>query len=124
MDKHEWGNVLKRYFINSKGVAILIDDVTPLHTTITGGADKTFCLKAKYDQFAFVNHVSTLQLNYSICVSSNTLTLHSNLIENTLWDGLKQEDLNVINSLLTEPLWEITGPGLLTEGIFTNLKKF
>ncbi|XP_044756321.1 myogenesis-regulating glycosidase isoform X2 [Coccinella septempunctata] len=121
VDKHEWGNVLKRYFINSKGAAILIDNITPLHTAITGDASKQLCLKARYDHFAYVNHVThTPQLNYSICVSSNTLTLHSNLIENTLWDGLKQEDLNVINSLLTEPLWEITGPGLLTEDTIIN----
>jgi hypothetical protein len=24
-----------------------------------------------------------------------------------MWDGLKQEDLKVINSLLTEPVWKI-----------------
>ncbi|XP_045467936.1 myogenesis-regulating glycosidase isoform X3 [Harmonia axyridis] len=121
VDKHEWGNVLKRFFISSKGAAILVDNVTPLYTAITGTNNKQLCLKAQYDDFAYVNHVTdTPQLNYSICVASNTLTLHSNLIENTLWDGLKQEDLNVINSLLTEPLWEITGPGLLTEDTIIN----
>ncbi|KAL3277390.1 hypothetical protein HHI36_012739 [Cryptolaemus montrouzieri] len=122
VDKHEWGNVLKRYFISSKGAAIIIDNITPLYTSISGTNNKRLCLKAKYDYFAFVNHVTeTPQLNYSICTSFNTRDLHSNLIENTLWDGLKQEDLVVIDSLLTEPLWEITSaPRELTEETITN----
>lgn len=107
IDKHRWGNVLKRYFINSKGAAIIIDNETPLHVSIDH--KKELCLKAKYDDFAFVNRFTPLpQLNYSICTSSNTTKLHSYLSEKALWDGLKETDMNVINSLLSEPLWEIT----------------
>ncbi|KAK9874962.1 hypothetical protein WA026_005777 [Henosepilachna vigintioctopunctata] len=122
VDKHEWGNILKRYFISSKGAAILVDNTTPLYTSVSVTDKKQLCLKAKYDDFAFVNRVTQHpHLNYNICTSSNTTQLHSNLIENTLWDGLKQEDLVVINSLLTEPLWEITSaPGELTEEIVNN----
>jgi hypothetical protein len=33
--------------------------------------------------------------------------LHSSLSEKSLWDGLREEDNSVINSLLTEPVWQI-----------------
>lgn len=105
--KHEYGNVLKRYFLSSKGAAILIGDSTPLYVSIS--ENEELCLRAKFDDFSYVNHVTpTAQLNYSICVGSNMTHLHSNLIDSALWDGVKQEDMNVVNSLLTEPLWEIT----------------
>ena len=34
-------------------------------------------------------------------------TLHLALSEKSLWDGLKKSDLEIINSLLTEPVWQI-----------------
>lgn len=106
VDKHEWGNVLKRYFLNTRGAAIVIDDATPLYISVDSG--KELCLKAKYDDFAFVNRFTpTSQLNYSICTSPNISSLHSAMTEK-LWDGIKQTDINIIHSLLSEPLWEIT----------------
>jgi hypothetical protein len=80
-------------------------------------------LRAKYDDFAYVNRLmKTAQLNYSICTSSDMFKLHSNLVENALWDGLKPDDMNVINSLLTEPLWEVTSAtkSELTEETISN----
>lgn len=106
-DKKQWGNVLKRYFFNSKGASIVIDNGTPLYVSIT--KNKELCIKAKYDDFAFVNKITEHpHLNYSICTSTNMTRLHSAMSEKSLWDGLKQNDVEVINSLLTEPLWEIT----------------
>ncbi|XP_063908842.1 myogenesis-regulating glycosidase isoform X3 [Zophobas morio] len=123
VDKHEYGNVLKRYFLSSKGVAIIVDDQTPLYVSVAGVNTKELCLKAQYDDFAYVNRLmKTAQLNYSICTSSDMMKLHSNLVENALWDGLKREDMNVVNSLLTEPLWEITSSSKseLTEETISN----
>lgn len=72
MEKHEWGNVLKRYFINSKGAAILIDESTPLYTSIREQNGRQLCLKGSYDNFPYVNRIYPLpHLNYSICTSSN-----------------------------------------------------
>lgn len=111
IEKHHWGNVLKRYFINSKGVAIIVDETNPLYVSINDLESKELCFKAKFDKFAFVNRKTDHpHLNYSICTTGhpNITKLHSLLSEKSLWDGLKQKDINVINSLLTEPLWEIT----------------
>ncbi|XP_076259597.1 myogenesis-regulating glycosidase isoform X2 [Rhynchophorus ferrugineus] len=109
VENHEWGNVLKRYFINSRGAAIIVDERTPLYVSIRGDVKKEFCLSAKYDDFAFVNRFTiTPELNYSICVGANMSDTHMQLSEHILWDGLKKEDAGIIESLLAEPLWEIT----------------
>ncbi|XP_065157579.1 myogenesis-regulating glycosidase isoform X2 [Atheta coriaria] len=110
VEKHRWSNVLKRYFINSKGVAIVIDDRSPLYLSIKTNKDKKeLCMKAKYDDFAFVNRLTDYpQLKYRVCTGSNITKLHLFLSENILWDGLTPDDNQVINSLLTEPLWQIT----------------
>lgn len=112
IETNRWGNVLKRYFINSKGSAIVIDNSTPLYVSIrnnTANSKKELCLKAKYDDFNFVNRITPLpQLNYSICTAINMTKLHSFMAEKKLWDGLRPEESNIIHSLLTEPLWEIT----------------
>ncbi|XP_060526569.1 myogenesis-regulating glycosidase isoform X2 [Cylas formicarius] len=123
VDRHEWGNVLKRYFINSKGAAIVVDEKTPLYTAIVEDGKKEFCIRAQYDDFAYVNRPTpTAQLNYSICTGENMSDLHSQLSEHTLWDGLKKEDADIIESLLTEPLWEITSDNKedLTEEAVSN----
>ncbi|XP_018320053.1 myogenesis-regulating glycosidase isoform X2 [Agrilus planipennis] len=109
-DKYEWGNVLKRFFINSKGAAVIVDSSVPLYTAINiGPKSKELCFKAKYDDFAYVNRITPFPfLNYSVCTGPNMTRLHSLLAEKSLWDGLKQDDMNIIHSLVTEPLWEIT----------------
>ncbi|GFG36654.1 hypothetical protein Cfor_09395 [Coptotermes formosanus] len=121
--QHQWGNVLKRYFINSNGVTVFIDPDTPLYISVNSEHPHQFCLQARHDDFAYVYHSpAPPQLNYSICTSNNMKSLHSFFSEKKLWDGLKEEDLKVINSLLTEPLWQIpTSPGNeLTEGAIYN----
>lgn len=122
--KHKWGNVLKRYFINSRGASIIIDKEVPLYLSLEENeAGKSFCLQAKHDSFSYVNHIQQFpHLYYSICTSTNMTRLHSHMSEKSLWDGLKEEDINVINSLLSEPLWQITtGPNEeLTEGTVSN----
>lgn len=122
VNRHQWGNVLKRYFINSKGAAIIVDSHSPLYVSVKH--KKELCLKAKYDEFAFVNRMTPLpQLNYSICTSSNITGLHYYMTEKTLWDGLTQEYVGVLYSLLTEPLWEITALSKeeFTEGKCKNM---
>lgn len=126
IEKHKWGNVLKRYFINSKGAAIIIENSNPLYISVNESNSKELCLMAKYDDFAYVNRVTPYaHLNYSICTTphSNITKVHSYLTEKALWDGLKQSDIGIIHSLLTEPLWEITAASKaeFTEGIFHYL---
>ncbi|KAL0131979.1 hypothetical protein PUN28_000031 [Cardiocondyla obscurior] len=107
--KHPFGNVLKRYFLNSKGATILVDPETPLYVSINANRTNDFCLQAKHDAFAYINHLTPLpQLNYTICATDNIKSLHSSMAEKSLWDGLKPDELHAVHSLLSEPVWQIS----------------
>nr|XP_012141236.1 PREDICTED: uncharacterized protein LOC100882776 isoform X2 [Megachile rotundata] len=107
--KHPFGNVLKRYFLNSKGATILVDPETPLYVSINANRSNDFCLQAKHDAFAYINHLTQLpQLNYTICATDNMKNLHSSMAEKSLWDGLKPDELHAVHSLLSEPVWQIS----------------
>lgn len=45
---HRWGGVLKRYFINSRGVAISVDPQSPLYVSINAKNETKLCLKVGY----------------------------------------------------------------------------
>ena len=45
--KHRWGSVLRRYFINSRGVAISVDSETPLYVSINAEEETRLCLQVK-----------------------------------------------------------------------------
>lgn len=108
--RHQWGNAVRRYFINSNGVAIEISDDSPLHISINGEYKSQFCLKAQHDSFAFINRPTPLpELNYRICTAKDMKVLHHNLTNKNLWDGLKEQDINVIKTMFDEPVWEVTG---------------
>lgn len=121
--KHQWGNALMRYFINSRGAVIIIDNDTPLYVSINHKNSNKFCIQARHDDFAYVNHLTKYPvLKYKICTSSNMKTLHSSLSQQSLWDGLKQEDISILDSLISEPIWQIA-PRLkheLTEALIYN----
>ncbi|XP_015429221.1 PREDICTED: uncharacterized family 31 glucosidase KIAA1161 isoform X1 [Dufourea novaeangliae] len=106
--KHPFGNVLKRYFLNSKGATILVDPATPLYVSINANRTNDFCLQAKHDAFAYINRLTPMpQLNYTICATDNMKNLHSSMAEKSLWDGLKPDELHAVHSLLSEPVWQI-----------------
>ncbi|XP_025411916.1 myogenesis-regulating glycosidase isoform X2 [Sipha flava] len=121
--RHRWGSVLGRYFINSKGVAITVHPNTPLHVSINAGRDNRLCLKASHDEFAYRRTTVGLPvLNYTVCTARNMKTLHAALSEKMLWDGLKASDTEIINSLLTEPVWQLAPSRreLLNESTMVN----
>ncbi|XP_076294139.1 uncharacterized protein LOC143215687 isoform X2 [Lasioglossum baleicum] len=106
--KHPFGNVLKRYFLSSKGATILVDPETPLYVSINANRSNEFCMQAQHDAFAYINHLTPLpQLNYTICATDNMKNLHSYMAEKSLWDGLKPDELHAVHSLLSEPVWQI-----------------
>ncbi|KAJ1522038.1 hypothetical protein ONE63_002356 [Megalurothrips usitatus] len=123
---HQWGNVLRRFFISSKGVAITVDPRTPLHVSANQNNDAELCFQARYDDFAFVRPSPSTPavLNYTMCTVStgNMKELHQHLSEKSLWDGLKESDVETVNTLLTEPVWQIAPAeaDLLTEQAILN----
>ncbi|XP_050068491.1 myogenesis-regulating glycosidase isoform X2 [Anopheles maculipalpis] len=109
INTHQWGNALKRYFLNSRGVAIQVDEKTPLYISVnTDSGGRRLCLQGRNDKFAFVNHQTRFpELKYTICSGPDMKTLHNGLMQKSLWDGLTERDNDVIKSLLREPVWQI-----------------
>ncbi|KAK0085438.1 hypothetical protein PV325_005213 [Microctonus aethiopoides] len=107
--RNPFGNVLKRYFLNSKGATILIDSQSPLYISINSNKTKEFCMQSRHDEFAYINHLTSLpELNYTICATDNMKNLHSIMAEKSLWDGLKPDELHAVDTLLSEPVWQIS----------------
>lgn len=109
-----WGNVLRRYFINSNGVAIEVDKDSPLYVSINANQSKEFCMKARYDDYAFANRMTKYpELAYRICTNSgDMLSLHRQLTQTSLWDGLRENEVNLMHSLMEEPVWQVTDPAV------------
>lgn len=114
--KSQLSNVLNRYLINSKGAGIIIDDATPLHISVNkeykkGEYEKQICIKSKYDDFAYANRFTEFaEMKYNICISKDMRNLHSSIHSHSsapLWDGLKPEDMQTLDSLISEPVWQI-----------------
>ena len=45
----EWGNVIKKYFLNNRGLSITIEDHTPLFVSVNDPEDSGLCIQAKYE---------------------------------------------------------------------------
>ncbi|XP_068622539.1 myogenesis-regulating glycosidase isoform X2 [Battus philenor] len=110
VQKSQWSNVLTRYFINTKGAALIIDEETPLHVSINNGRNE-ICLMAKHDDFAYVNKLTEHpEMRYNICTAKDMKSLHSSIHSHRqapLWDGLKPKDMQTLESLISEPVWQI-----------------
>lgn len=117
----QFGNILKRYFINSRGIALSIDEKVPLHISMNYNNSAELCIRAQNDNFAFVNRQSEYpELKYKICVADEMKSLHKNMTQTSLWDGIKEKDVNSVHSLLEEAVWEIPEHEELTEVTIFN----
>uniref|UniRef100_A0A0K8WHT9 Putative family 31 glucosidase KIAA1161 n=1 Tax=Bactrocera latifrons TaxID=174628 RepID=A0A0K8WHT9_BACLA len=104
---HQFGNGVKRYFINSIGVAMQVDDRTPLHISVNQ-TENRLCFRARNDNFTFVNHLTEYpELTYKICTTEDMRSLHMLMTQQSLWDGLKESDIYSLHSLIEEPVWKI-----------------
>ncbi|XP_013183031.1 myogenesis-regulating glycosidase isoform X2 [Amyelois transitella] len=110
IQKYQWSNVLTRYLINTKGAAVIIDDETPLQMSVNKD-QKAICIKAQFDEFAYANRLTEFpEMRYNICTSRDIKSLHSSIHNHRrapLWDGLKPADMSILDSLISEPVWQI-----------------
>ena len=72
-----WGNVIRKFFINSKGISINVDTESPLSVSL----GRELCFQASYSEFPYYYHRDNLpSLNYTICTGANINQLyHSHL---------------------------------------------
>ncbi|XP_053611451.1 myogenesis-regulating glycosidase isoform X2 [Plodia interpunctella] len=110
IQKNQWSNVLTRYLINTKGAALIIDDETPLQISVNKD-QKAICIRAQFDEFAYANRLTEFpEMRYNICTSRDIKSLHSSIHNHRrapLWDGLKPADMASLESLISEPVWQI-----------------
>ncbi|CAH1250756.1 KIAA1161 [Branchiostoma lanceolatum] len=77
-----YGNVAERFFFSSKGVAIVVDDVTPLHVSINQSGDGKLCLMANYtsDYPGYPSPGGRRPvLQYTVCSGRNALDIHEHM---------------------------------------------
>ena len=74
------GGVQERYFINSQGIGIRINDDVPLYISINQSGDGKMCLMAKYERYPYENiKKRNPDLTYRICMAENVRTVHDHM---------------------------------------------
>ncbi|XP_077973860.1 myogenesis-regulating glycosidase-like isoform X3 [Styela clava] len=76
-EEEVYGSFVERYFLNSLGIAIIVDDLTPLWIGINDNFDDRLCLMAKYfdPEYPRKDNKKTI-LKYNICTASNLKEVH------------------------------------------------
>lgn len=107
MKVHQFGNTLKRYFINSLGISLQVNDSNPLYIS-ANQSQNTFCLRAMNDDYAYVNRLTQYpELQYKVCVADDMRSLHMLRTQQSLWESLKEQDIKTLHSIIEEPIYKI-----------------
>ncbi|XP_006820027.1 myogenesis-regulating glycosidase-like [Saccoglossus kowalevskii] len=94
-------SVLERYWLNSRGVGIKVDDFIPLHVSMNND-DMMLCLKSEYDSIVYSDQGwPFLKLSYQVCLGNDVKTTHQFMSRRhfDLPKGMPNEDL------LRYPIW-------------------
>jgi len=129
-----WGSVLRRSFLSSKAVAILVDEDVPLWVSINANQSQQLCLQARANAFPYAQDPARDQmrdlydqvysvLNYTVCTATDLLTLKTSLADTNLWDGLKKDEMEVIRKLMEDPVWRFQ-PKANDKDAVASLMKF
>ncbi len=119
-DQTMWGNVIRKFFINSRGLSIRIADSSPLSVSLndnSGARERAgaLCLEASFNQFPYYYHRYELPvLNYTVCTGGNIKDVYSSQMTRSFWNDHRDSDMTVLKRLLKLPLWQV--PGVLGEG--------
>jgi len=111
-EQTEWGNSIRKYFINSRGLSITVSDDTPLSVSINDdGLENRLCLQAAYDDFPYYYHRFSLPvLNYTICIGNDIKEVHASQLETGFWNRHTDSDLQELYHLIQLPLWQVPIP--------------
>ena len=55
----EWGNAIRKYFVNSRGVSLKVADHTPLFVSVNDPKESGLCLQARYKLRVIPPHTRT-----------------------------------------------------------------
>lgn len=73
---YPFGNAIERYWLSSKGIAILVHPSVPLFISMNNNNDGKLCLRAKHEDPFAVPKQHLPVLNYTLCTGSDMKTLH------------------------------------------------
>lgn len=95
------GPILERYWINSQGTGIVVDNLIPLHVSMNHNYNYKLCFKAEYDNSPYANPENSLpSLSYSVCKASNVKNLHEYLRKRWF-----ENPVGAPTEMLGQPLW-------------------
>ena len=96
-----FGNVIERYWVNSDGAAILVDETTPLFSSFNDSGDGKLCFEAKFEH-PFINTDQKLPgLNVQLCKSENVKLVHQYVSRSVLEKSSGYPDSRMFKS----PIW-------------------
>ncbi|XP_038078855.1 myogenesis-regulating glycosidase-like [Patiria miniata] len=73
----DYGSVLDRYWLSSRGVAIRVSHDTPLHVSLNDNGDGKVCFQSTYANSYYPNLENNLQrLDYTICTHDDVRLVH------------------------------------------------
>ena len=120
-DQTMWGNVIRKFFINSRGLSLRIADSSPLSVSLNDDAESgearagALCLEASFNQFPYYYHRYELPvLNYTVCTDTDIREVYTSQMTGSFWNDHRDSDMTVLKRLLQLPLWQV--PGVLGEG--------
>ena len=94
-----YGAVLERYWLTSRGGAILVDDAVPLHVSLNS---EQICLKADSNAYPQPSKPpQLLQLNYILCIGEDVKDVHRFMAKAFLASPASIPDRRMIE----EPIW-------------------
>ncbi|CAH1796171.1 unnamed protein product [Owenia fusiformis] len=80
-DMYAGSGFKERYWLSSRGVALLVDDTVPLFVG-KAKSQNEFCFKAAHQKPYFPLNTSTPLLNYTLCHADNPTIMHRYIMDN------------------------------------------
>ncbi|XP_077986184.1 myogenesis-regulating glycosidase-like [Glandiceps talaboti] len=75
--RETYGSVIERFWVNSRGVGIVVPYTVPLHVSVNHGNDGQLCFKADYNTPKYkIDENALAFLKYRICVGENVKAIH------------------------------------------------
>ncbi|XP_041466131.1 myogenesis-regulating glycosidase-like [Lytechinus variegatus] len=100
---NDYGSVLERYWLSSKGVAIRASHNSPLHVSLNYDDDGLVCFKGEYRNSYYPSTEDAPQpfLDYTICTGENTRVIHDYMTQRYVKKPSGLPDIRMMRS----PIW-------------------
>ncbi|XP_022106979.1 uncharacterized protein LOC110988061 [Acanthaster planci] len=101
----DYGSVLDRYWLSSRGVAIRASHDTPLHVSLNNDDDSMVCFQSTYANSYYPNPENNLQrLDYTVCTHDDVRQVHDAVWREMGPSGGKPEGLPD-ERMIKSPIW-------------------